>query len=287
MRHAPTALTLLLAATLAAPAHAKTWSKTWTVDGRPTVEITTNDAHVHLHPGPAGTVSARIIYEIQRWGWAGNVHEPEISLEQEGRTIRILARTRGLVVVFGGINEKFDVDVTVPADGDVSVHSGDGAIDASGLRGAISLEAGDGHIRASDLKGSLRLRTGDGAIDADALDGDLEARSGDGHLRVEGRFDALDLRTGDGRLDATLARGSQPRSDWSVASGDGSLTLRIPRNLQALLDAHTGDGNLHVNLPITVNGDLARHELRGSLNGGTVPVRVRTTDGALTLGVSE
>ena len=72
-----------------------------------------------------------------------------------------------------------------------------------------------------------------------------------------------------------------------MQTGDGGVTLRIPRNLQALLDASARDGHVHVQLPIDANEHASQHALRGQLNGGTVPVRIRTGDGSVTLTLSE
>jgi hypothetical protein len=88
-------------------------------------------------------------------------------------------------------------------------------------------------------------------------------------------------------VEATVARGSVLQQPWSLTTGDGGITLRIPRDLKALLDAAAEDGRLHVDLPITLSGDVSHHELRGELNGGTTPLRVRSGDGSITLALSE
>jgi len=278
---------IVLASTLATPASAKIWQQNWTVPGRANVHIVTNDGHVRVHVGPAGTVSAHISHDVQVWGWSSASHDPLVEMRQDGSQVTITARTRGNLVVFGGVNEKFEIDVTLPSECDLDVRSGDGGVDVEPVHGRISLETGDGHLHASGLHGDLRLWTGDGGIDANELDGTLSARSGDGHLRVSGRFDRLELRTGDGSLEASVARGSKLTEPWSVETGDGSLLVRIPKNLQAMLDAHTADGHLRVDLPITVRGDVSGHDLRGALNEGSVPLRLRTGDGSLTLALSE
>ena len=285
----PLAITAtLLALTLAGPAHARNWLQSYDVTGQPHVQVITNDGHVRVHTGPAGKVSVNVLYEVHTWGLKSGAHEPEVMFEHSGvNQVSITARSKGYWVMFGGISERFEIDVTVPAECNLEVTSGDGAVDVEPLAGQISLTTGDGRLRATGLRGTLRLRSGDGGIDATGLDGNLSARTGDGHLVVYGRFDQLDLRTGDGRLEASATRGSKLATDWNLETGDGSLLLRIPRNLQAMLDAHTGDGHIHVDLPVSVSGGLSGHDLRGQLNGGTIPLRMRTADGSLSLGLAE
>lgn len=291
MRPILLAASALAALTLAPPAHAtraaKEWTRTWAVSDTPTVRIVTNDARVRIHRGPPGTVSARVHHQARAWGISSGVAEPKVVLAQDRNLIRVEARTGDSWVFFGGLETKFEIDVTVPEVCDLSARSGDGSIACEPLAGRISLESGDGRIRAGGLRGTLVLWSGDGSIEADSLDGSLMGRSGDGRLKVRGRFDHLDLRTGDGRLDATALPGSQPASPWSLQSGDGPLVLRIPRDLRALLDASARDGSLRVDLPITTKGLIRRNSLYGELNGGHVPLRLRSGDGSITIALSE
>ncbi|MCC6350124.1 MAG: DUF4097 family beta strand repeat protein [Candidatus Eisenbacteria bacterium] len=279
----------LAALTLATPAHAakvRDWNKSWNVSSTPVIRIVTDEARVRVHRGEGGRVVARVHYSVSSWGLTSGPREPKVELEQSGDTVRIVAREQHDWVVFGAIETKFEVDVTVPGDCDLSARSGDGSINCEALQGAIALESGDGAIRATGLRGDVVLMSGDGGIDADSLDGSLLARTGDGRLRVAGRFDRLDLRTGDGRLEATVRAGSQAAEAWNVESGDGSITLRIPRDLSVLLDAGTRDGALRVDLPVTTRGAIRHDTLAGSLNGGSVPLRVRSADGDITLALS-
>lgn len=281
----------LLAATLVAPpAHAtvdKEWTKTFEVGAKPTIRVVTNEARVRIHRGEPGVVKARVHYRVRTWGMSNGPRIPKVVLEQEADAVRIEARESGNWVVFGGIETRFEMDVTVPEDCELSVRSGDGSITCDPLAGRLSLESGDGRIRASGLRGTLVLWSGDGGIEADSLEGSLMARTGDGSLKVAGRFDHLDLRTGDGRLEATLARGSQPAAPWSVETGDGAMLLRIPRNLRALLDASSRDGALRVDLPVSTRGAMRNNTLYGELNGGGIPLRLRSGDGSITLALSE
>jgi len=287
MRHATIAVALLLSAALAGSAAAKTWQQSWTVGPRPAVRIETNDGHIRVHPGPAGAASATIVYEPHRWGLVIHKAPPLVELKQDGNAISIVARLPATYMFFGVDCNRLTIDVTLPADCDLETRSGDGAVEVPGLNGRISLTTGDGHITAHGARGDLHFWTGDGGIDAEGLDGALSARSGDGHIRVTGRFDRLELRAGDGRVEATAVNGSHVTDPWDLQTGDGSILLRIPRNLSAMLDASTGDGRLRVDLPLTVRGEISHHALRGSLNGGSTPLRVHTGDGGVTLALAE
>jgi hypothetical protein len=278
------ALALTAAPALATP---RTWDQGWDVGAHPDVHIAAADGHVRIHAGPAGHVQAHVEYELKRWGLVIGVSEPTVVFEYKGDQIWITARGPNNVGVIGGMDERLTVEVTVPQQSIVSVRNGDGAVDCEPLEGRFSFVTGDGAVRAHGLKGDCEVSTGDGKVILDDMDGRVRARTRDGHLTVSGRFVALDLRTGDGRVEATARSGSRLEAGWSLETGDGAVTLRVPHDITALLDARTGDGHIHVQLPISVSGRLSGHQLVGELNGGGPPLRIRTGDGSITLALSD
>lgn len=286
MRHL-FAVVAVAAIAISSPAAANTWDQDFRVGPTPTLSVITNDAHVRLHVGPASSVHARVLHDVKKWGLYVHETQPEVSLLQNDNRVEIIARTHGLNVFFGGVSEQFTIDVTVPANCAVDVRSTDGAVDVPDLSGHVQIETGDGHIRVTGARGDITLFSGDGAIDAEGLDGSLRAHTTDGHLHVSGRFDHLDLRTGDGRIEAQAERGSRLADAWNLETRDGGMQLQIPHDIKAMLDARTGDGRLHVDLPIAVRGDIRHHQLSGELNGGGPTLRLRSGDGSLTLGLSD
>jgi len=273
----------------AATAHAapKVWDQSWNVTTQADVHVVADDAHIRVHAGPPGEVKAHVEYELRHWGVVMGGGEPTVEFERKSDQIWITLRDPKTIGVIGGIDQRFVADVTVPSDVQLAVRTGDGAIDCEPLSGRLQLESGDGAIRARGLKGSVDVRSGDGRVTLEELDGRLRARTRDGHLSASGRFDELDLGAGDGRVDALVQPGSQPRSAWSVETGDGAVSLRIPHDLNTLLDARTRDGHINVQLPISVQGRLEHHELIGELNDGGPTLRIRTADGSITLALSD
>jgi hypothetical protein len=88
-------------------------------------------------------------------------------------------------------------------------------------------------------------------------------------------------------VDAVARAGSKMTQGWSLETGDGAVTMRIPHDITAMLDARTRDGHINVQIPITVQGRLSGRELVGELNGGGPPLRIRTSDGSITLALSD
>jgi len=291
-RFVPILATLVLSAVAAAPAvaHAasRDWNQTFAVGARPAVHVRCDDARVHVFSGPDGAVKASVHWESRHWGFTSPSREPRVRLEKTADGVEVEVHEPAEFALFGGISERVTIELTVPAECVLGVHTGDGSIDVgSPLRGVFDLTTGDGHVSLHGIHGDVRVTSGDGLIEATDIDGSLVAHAGDGRIHVDGRFDVLDVRSGDGHVTVTARSGSRMASDWRVETDDAGLEVAIPRNLAADLDARTGDGRIHFDLPVTVNGRLDPHVIRGRLNGGGPALHLRTGDGTLTLKVSD
>ncbi len=269
-----------LFALAALPARADQWSKVYKLTGKPDVRVETNDASLEVNPTDAAEVTARVVTS----GFAISPGEVRIERDvQTGNRIEIEVRVPRMRWSWGDTHRSVRVELTVPRGANLDLHSGDGHITANGVSGDLHIETGDGSIDASDLKGSIRLHTGDGNIEGSGLDGSLDASTSDGHLRVRGRFDVLRLESGDGSVTAEVLPGSKVSDNWSIHTGDGSVTVRLADGLSADIEAHTGDGSISSQLPLMVSGILGRSDLRGKRGGGGPTLRIRTGDGSIRL----
>jgi len=123
-------------------------------------------------------------------------------------------------------------------------------------------------------------------LDARNLDGRVDANSGDGHIKIDGRLDALNVKTGDGSIDARVEPGSKMTGGWSIHTGDGSVDMVLPADLQANIDASTNDGHISLGIPVTVEGTFSNSQIHGKMNGGGQSLTIHTGDGSIRLSKS-
>jgi DUF4097 and DUF4098 domain-containing protein YvlB len=212
----------------------------------------------------------------------------EVHAEQNGNHVTVDARVPSAERTFGiswHRSRTAKLIVSVPSSSNIVAKSGDGPIDIEHVSGRVDLRSGDGRIQARDLTGDLRAHTGDGSITLDGVNGALDVDTGDGNVSVSGKLTSLHARSGDGAVTIRAASGSTATGDWDITTGDGSVTLELPDGFGGELDAHTGDGSIHVQ-DITVSnvtGRIAKNTVRGTLGSGGRAVRVRTGDGTITL----
>jgi DUF4097 and DUF4098 domain-containing protein YvlB len=271
---------VLVGLALATPARADEWSKKYALTAKPELRVDANDGSIEITSANQQTIDARVT--TSGWKLGAEVHVNE---SQNGNQVTVEVRVprSHFHIGFGNDRRSVRIELRVPRQADLDIHTGDGHINSEAVAGRIRLDTGDGHITANGLAGEIRLHTGDGHIEGARFDGSLDADTGDGRMNVRGRFDALTLKTGDGSIQAEAERGSAMKSSWSLRSGDGSITLRFPQGLGAQLDAHTGDGHISVDFPVTVSGTLSKSTIRGKLGTGGPELTIRTGDGSIRL----
>jgi hypothetical protein len=69
--------------------------------------------------------------------------------------------------------------------------------------------------------------------------------------------------------------------NWHIRTGDGPVELALPGDFKANVEASTGDGHITMGIPITLQGDLGKSHIRGTLNGGGASLVLRTGDGPI------
>jgi DUF4097 and DUF4098 domain-containing protein YvlB len=272
------AASLLALGLASGQAHAGDYSKTYNVTHRPQVHVVTNDGSVRVRSGNSNEVEFRVVYkgyEIDK--------TLQIESHQEADHIELKAHIVGHLHLSIGNWQSLHIEVRMPKDADIQVETGDGSIKAENISGSVDLRTGDGSISVTDIKGNLRIHTSDGSVEGANLDGKCEAMSGDGRIRLVGRFDALDVDSGDGSIEAAAINGSKLEGPWKIRSGDGSITVALPGDLSADIDASTGDGHISADLPVTVEGLISKSHIHGKLNGGGQSLTVHSGDGSIRL----
>ena len=277
--------TVCLIAASSLLAHADSdWQKTYPVSGKASVFSTTGDASIEIR-------SCDNCREVRvRVEWNDRHASDYVITEFQSAshvTFEMKDKVHNSFHFNIGVHRSPHVTIDTPAITDLEARAEDGSVKVSGLQGTVVLKTGDGSLDVADVSGSLRLNTSDGSIRIHNGNGTLDARSSDGRVTIDGRFSALQVYTADGSLDVTLAEGSRLVSSSRLETGDGHVTLRLPRSFAAELNVDTGDGSIKNDLPLTSSGGTtpskSEHSLRGRLNGGGPELSIHSGDGSVTI----
>jgi len=239
------------------------WSKNYTVGAKPTLRVETNDAAIEITRGASSTIAARVTTENYKIGEGG---------------LRVTERQDG---------DKVDLTVKIPNQSGfhVSWHDRRVRIEIQvPAETALDLHSGDGHIHVDGTNGAARVETGDGAIEVRNFTGSVRGRTGDGHITLDGVLNEVYLQSGDGHIEMTARPGSKMDHGWLIHTSDGRVEVALPADFAAELYAHTGDGHITLDIPVTVNGSMERSHVRGKMNGGGELLEISTGDGSIHVG---
>ena len=191
---------------------------------------------------------AEILVRAQVQTWAKTDEEArgladQVSVEVNGNSIRSNGPTSQ------GRDRKgwaVSFEVFVPRSYDLSLKAHNGGISVRDVQGRIEFETTNGGVSLARLAGEVRGTTTNGGINL-TLDGSQWNGSG------------VDVRT-----------------------TNGGVKVMMPANYSAHLESSTVNGGMTFDFPVTVQGKIDR-ELNTDIGGGGAPIRVRTTNGGVSI----
>jgi DUF4097 and DUF4098 domain-containing protein YvlB len=258
--------------------------KRFTVRGIPEVRLTTFDGAIELR----GSERDEVLVEIEKRGATKEaVDALQVTSTQEGNRVEVEVkqpRSESFAIGFGGSGSARLI-VSLPHRANIVARTGDGSIRLDDLNGRLELRSGDGSIRVANASGEIRLHTGDGSIIVERAEGTLDLDTGDGGVNVSGKMSAVKMHTGDGSIVYRAEPGTVMSEAWDITTGDGGISLYLPDDFDAELDARTGDGSIANDLTIGAADTVTeqRRALKGRLGSGGKTLRLRTGDGAIRL----
>lgn len=127
----------------------------------------------------------------------------------------------------------------------------------------------------------LAAHTVNGAVHAKDVDGDVEAETVNGDVEVESGG-LVKAETVNGSIDARFGR-----ADWTGTlefdTVNGSITLGLPADLSADVDAEVLNGRIASDFPVGGDVRQTRRVLHGTIGGGGRGLDLETVNGSITL----
>jgi DUF4097 and DUF4098 domain-containing protein YvlB len=127
----------------------------------------------------------------------------------------------------------------------------------------------------------LVARTVNGGIETGALSGDVRAYTVNGSIEIAAAGFA-EANTVNGSIRASVGR-----ADWSgdldFQTVNGSITLELPADLNARVEASTVNGDMHTDFPLTIQGRWGPRSLKGTIGEGGRTLHLSTVNGGISL----
>ncbi len=211
------------------------------------------------------------------------------------------ATTSGGDITIGGTTGEVSVKTS---GGDIEIEHASGSTEAITSGGDIRVGRTTGDVRVKTSGGDIRIEHANGAVDAhtsggdvtiDNAEGSLKAGTSGGDIKISNATGGgVSASTSGGDIEARLtASVGALEEDWFLQSSGGELTIRIPENLPATLEAEIQlerswsgrdqDYQIDSDFDLDEQEDNGRNRrtirATGDINGGGNLIRLETSGG--------
>lgn len=189
----------------------------------------------------------------------GSLHMDKLSGKIDGRTSG------------GSIHIKESKD-------DIDLHTSGGSVHADNCTGNITLATSGGSVRLNELQGTIKAQTSGGSVHGDNIKGDLSAHTSGGRVDLKGLAGSVDASTSGGGMSVEL---TELGKYVTISNSGGNIDVTMPGNKG--IDLKLRGEKVKTNTLNNFSGRMEEDEINGQLNGGGIPVSIRTSSGRVNL----
>jgi hypothetical protein len=206
------------------------------------------------------------------------------SISVKGITENVNGKTSGGSITVRNCKNNINLTTSggsISADnssGNVRLSTSGGSISANDLEGTIDLKTSGGSINLDGLKGTISAITSGGSIKATELRGESIVKTSGGSIALREIYGTLEAATSAGSLDAEIL---ELGKSLNLSVSSGSMTVKMPMNKGINLDCTAQ--KINTGTLYNFKGDTEKTSIKGTLNGGGIPVTMRVSSGTLTI----
>jgi DUF4097 and DUF4098 domain-containing protein YvlB len=150
--------------------------------------------------------------------------------------------------------------VQVPNQTNLVLKTTNGEVRVRGVDGKLDATTTNGDMRIGNLKGEVTLGTTNGEIELTGISGEAVAQTTNGSVSAQ-------------------LRGVASKGIVEIRTTNGNVTVYLPGDLKALLDATTTNGRVSIDFPVVRQGIGTSKSIRGTIHGGGATISLGTTNG--------
>jgi len=174
-----------------------------------------------------------------------------------------------------------DLKLLVPRGTDVHVSSANARICVSGLRAAVRLSSSNGPVRVSNVVGDIAIQTSNAKVHTQSTCGKLIACSSNGKIELAEHRGSVDAATSNGTIRCSLAALNE--RGCVLVTSNGRIALELPEQVDGDVDIRVDNGVIRSAREFPQSARERSGRLRGTLGQGGAPIRLRASNGAISL----
>ncbi len=215
-------------------------------------------------------------------------------IKQEGNTVYALAKRKdNKWDNKTALNVSFEIEV--PEQISCKVSTSGGSIGLHNLTGTQTASTSGGSLNFQNLKGNVNGNTSGGGITTNKFDGNLDVNTSGGSITITKAIGTLKVGTSGGSIHLNEVSG-----DIQAHTSGGSINADVLK-LGKYLTLSTSGGSVHATVPAgqgldldlsgnrvntvvtNFSGTAKDNRVKGSMNGGGIPVKMSTSGGSTEL----
>jgi hypothetical protein len=174
-----------------------------------------------------------------------------------------------------------DLEVRVPRQLTVEVSASNGRVGVYGIRAPVSVRSSNGKVRLEDLIGDADVTATNAVVSCRCLRGRLTARSSNGNIKLEEHRGSVDASTSNGLISVEVEELTS--EGVHLATSNGRILLELPDEVDGDVDLRVDNGVIRNSRTLCRCTRDTTGRVRGTLGGGGTPIRLRTSNGSISL----
>lgn len=274
--------------------------KEFTLNGAGKLQAKTSGGSIKVTGGSGNQVKVMVF--VTPANWKNRLEDPSpealakytISVRQEGNTIYALAERKEK-----GWNKEdalsIGFEIEVPEQIACNLHTSGGSISLESVTGEQTARTSGGSLNFKNIKGDLDANTSGGSIELANYQGELNAQTSGGSINLNDANGRLKAHTSGGSIHLNSVAG-----DIDAHTSGGSIHADV-KSLGKYLTLETSGGSVHATVPggkgldldlegnrvktalTNFNGTSDTRRVKGTVNGGGIPVKMSTSGGTTEL----
>ncbi|MDF9796888.1 carbon monoxide dehydrogenase subunit G [Catalinimonas alkaloidigena] len=275
--------------------------KTFSINTPAKVMVRTSGGSISVSGHSGNEVEVRMyVKKNGATSWFGNddnleeaLEDYNISIRKEGNTIIAESERKGSG--WGNNNLSISFELDVPYEVSAKLNTSGGSIRMARIEGEHNVKTSGGSLNFDEITGYTEAHTSGGSININQYDGVMDGKTSGGSIRANNAKGELRLNTSggsivledvSGSIDARTSGGSikayvnELDNYLTLKTSGGSINAVIPHDIGVDLDL---SGN-RVNTKLSnFTGEAEKNNIEGSMNGGGIPVTMKTSGGSVNL----
>jgi len=129
----------------------------------------------------------------------------------------------------------------------------------------------------------LTLHSTNGGVSISGVNGTIVANTTNGGLKLAGLAGKVSAHTTNGGVKVELAGSTWQGEGFDVSTTNGGVSIQVPADYSARLEASTTNGGVRSDLPVQIQGRYSGKQVNATLGKGGALIKATTTNGGISV----